>query len=180
MHLQTIKLAAAASLIAIAGAANATTVTFAYTNGASTEATGSFSFANGATGVLGYGDLTAFSITTQAVTYTLADVLPLTDYVHFGYDTAAVAFTVDTNSCGFAGCGFTSSLSAINSAGSFGFFFTAVPGSYLEYTTGNGNNIDSLTFNVQSVPEPASWALMLTGFGLAGTALRRRRVLAAG
>ncbi len=27
-----------------------------------------------------------------------------------------------------------------------------------------------------AVPEPASWALMLTGFGLAGVAMRRRRV----
>ncbi|MBU1376339.1 MAG: PEPxxWA-CTERM sorting domain-containing protein [Alphaproteobacteria bacterium] len=30
-----------------------------------------------------------------------------------------------------------------------------------------------------AVPEPATWALMLGGFGLAGTALRRRRALAA-
>ena len=30
-----------------------------------------------------------------------------------------------------------------------------------------------------NVPEPASWALLLTGFALAGTALRRRRALAA-
>lgn len=29
------------------------------------------------------------------------------------------------------------------------------------------------------VPEPATWALMISGFGLAGAALRRRRVLAA-
>ena len=30
-----------------------------------------------------------------------------------------------------------------------------------------------------AVPEPATWALMLTGFGLAGVALRRRRVAVA-
>jgi hypothetical protein len=29
------------------------------------------------------------------------------------------------------------------------------------------------------VPEPASWALMIGGFGLAGAALRRRRSLVA-
>ena len=29
-----------------------------------------------------------------------------------------------------------------------------------------------------AVPEPASWALMIAGFGLAGTALRRRRAIA--
>jgi len=30
-----------------------------------------------------------------------------------------------------------------------------------------------------AVPEPATWAMMITGFGLAGTALRRRRSIAA-
>ena len=30
-----------------------------------------------------------------------------------------------------------------------------------------------------AVPEPASWALMLSGFGLAGAALRRRRAVMA-
>lgn len=33
--------------------------------------------------------------------------------------------------------------------------------------------------NVHGVPEPATWALMLGGFGMAGAALRRRRALAA-
>lgn len=28
---------------------------------------------------------------------------------------------------------------------------------------------------LQGVPEPAAWAMMLAGFGLAGTALRRRK-----
>jgi hypothetical protein len=28
------------------------------------------------------------------------------------------------------------------------------------------------------VPEPASWALMIGGFGLAGASLRRRRAIA--
>lgn len=32
-------------------------------------------------------------------------------------------------------------------------------------------------FTLGSVPEPASWALMIGGFGLAGGALRRRRIL---
>jgi len=29
------------------------------------------------------------------------------------------------------------------------------------------------------VPEPASWALMITGFGLSGAMLRRRRMVRA-
>jgi|GEM_PF-2321326 len=40
--------------------------------------------------------------------------------------------------------------------------------------------VDNFTFDAtlpvgSSVPEPASWSLMLTGFGLAGAAVRRRR-----
>lgn len=43
-------------------------------------------------------------------------------------------------------------------------FGSAIPG---QPTGGNG------------VPEPATWAMMIAGFGMAGVALRRRRVLAA-
>lgn len=32
----------------------------------------------------------------------------------------------------------------------------------------------TLTYNYTPVPEPATWAMMLMGFGLAGTAMRRR------
>lgn len=41
----------------------------------------------------------------------------------------------------------------------------------------NGSSIfaDNLTFDLGgAVPEPATWAMMITGFGLAGGALRRR------
>jgi len=44
-------------------------------------------------------------------------------------------------------------------------------------TSGNNNiGMDDLAFGVASgaVPEPATWALMITGFGLAGARLRRR------
>jgi len=37
----------------------------------------------------------------------------------------------------------------------------------------------SVVNGVGGVPEPASWALMIAGFGLAGASLRRRRALAA-
>lgn len=40
--------------------------------------------------------------------------------------------------------------------------------------------IDNLDFSATAgVPEPASWALMIAGFGMTGASLRRRRVLAA-
>jgi hypothetical protein len=44
---------------------------------------------------------------------------------------------------------------------------------------GPGLAIDNFTFddNIQSnfVPEPATWAMMIAGFGMVGGALRRRR-----
>ena len=38
-----------------------------------------------------------------------------------------------------------------------------------------GGNSQTYNFEVAAVPEPATWAMMITGFGLAGAALRRRR-----
>ena len=35
--------------------------------------------------------------------------------------------------------------------------------------------IDNLSLSVGPVPEPATWAMMIAGFGLAGMAARRRR-----
>ncbi len=167
--------ALAASLLA-ATAASATTKVFEYDLGGSPVATGSFSYTTGSTGVLGYGDLTAFSVTVAGETYSLADALGLTDYVHFAYDTAANDFVVDPNTCGFAGCGFSSSLSAINSSGTFGYFFNGAPGSYAEYQTGTVGSMDSLTISAGGgVPEPATWAMMLVGFGGLGAAMRLSR-----
>jgi hypothetical protein len=46
-----------------------------------------------------------------------------------------------------------------------------------------GNNdiaVDTIGFNAgNAVPEPATWALMIGGFGLAGVSLRRRKAVAA-
>lgn len=48
-------------------------------------------------------------------------------------------------------------------------------GTYL-WTWGQGATADSLTIQVNSaVPEPATWAMMLLGFGLIGGAMRYRR-----
>jgi hypothetical protein len=44
------------------------------------------------------------------------------------------------------------------------------------FTANGGGNFDAIT---ASVPEPASWALMILGFGGAGAMLRRRRMAAA-
>ena len=47
----------------------------------------------------------------------------------------------------------------------------------------NQTGYDNITFgserpgNGNPVPEPATWALMISGFGMAGAMLRRRRAL---
>jgi hypothetical protein len=43
--------------------------------------------------------------------------------------------------------------------------------------TNDSFGIDDLRFSSNSVPEPATWGLMILGFGAAGSALRRRRTL---
>lgn len=40
-------------------------------------------------------------------------------------------------------------------------------------------NFSSDKVTITAVPEPATWGLMITGFGMAGAALRRRRAVAA-
>jgi hypothetical protein len=43
-------------------------------------------------------------------------------------------------------------------------------------TLATGTGSTTYNFEVAAVPEPASWALMLTGFGLVGATMRRRRI----
>lgn len=72
--------------------------------------------------------------------------------------------------------------SYVNAALSAGQFFAArfevntPPGDLTGYRGGNFLT-PSVTFTqgTAGVPEPTSWALMISGFGLAGAALRRRR-----
>ena len=64
------------------------------------------------------------------------------------------------------------------------FYLTGVslaPGNHSIDVTGNwgpkgGSFGGQLDFTVAAVPEPATWSLMIGGFGLLGAAMRRRRV----
>lgn len=43
------------------------------------------------------------------------------------------------------------------------------------FDSNSGDNSGFITFNITAVPEPATWALMLVGFGMIGFGLRSRR-----
>ena len=66
-----------------------------------------------------------------------------------------------------------------SSGGAFAFYFPngafRRPGVYFDFIF---NRTTSLTVtSTGAVPEPATWALLLAGFGAAGASLRRRRVV---
>lgn len=56
-------------------------------------------------------------------------------------------------------------------------------GQYIDFRVGPngsyGSDSTGLSLTVATVPEPASWALMIVGFGAAGMVLRRRRLATA-
>jgi hypothetical protein len=76
---------------------------------------------------------------------------------------------------------------ADNPGGNFSYFNRDAMGNLSGPTTGLSITPTSLVIAAApvvtpptgGVPEPASWAMMITGFGLAGAALRRRRLAAA-
>jgi len=70
--------------------------------------------------------------------------------------------------------------------GSYSLFFKAGDAGTLNFFTGTGSAdnvgplLDKVTLSITNaaVPEPAAWAMMLAGFGLVGTAMRRRQKMA--
>jgi hypothetical protein len=163
------------TLLLVAPSAHATTVNFSYLDAmANPVATGQFSYVTGSIGVLGYSDLTAFSVNTGFSTYTLADVAGFTDYLWFAYDTAANVFNINNNLCGFSGCGYIGSLGATNSTGTSGFFFNAAPGDFADYRNFNPVHFESIELTPVGAPDAGS-SLLLLGMSLAGLRAWRKR-----
>ena len=56
-----------------------------------------------------------------------------------------------------------------------GFYHDVGDQSAYVYDWAQGAQYTNYAFRIGSVPEPASWAMMVSGFGLAGAAMRRRK-----
>ncbi len=106
------------------------------------------------------------------------------------YRITATAFVADNNPSGVKLFGFTqfgrfdfATLDAAHPT----FTFTETdpfPGAYtlgfgVDYDGSYNNDSTGVNFTVTSVPEPATWSLMIAGFALTGFGARRRRALAA-
>ena len=105
-------------------------------------------------------------------TYTVAGTLRAVDAAAGN----GVLYQVGTLPIGFLapGASFDFDYSVGLSAGDQLYFFVGNAGSYSFDTTGL-----RLAISTADVPEPATWAMMIGGFGLAGGSLRRRRTVAA-
>ncbi len=168
--------------------ANAATVTEGFTFSDSSNAviaSGSFSYDSTATGTIGYSDLSAFSINLFGKFYDLSFVDSwvgnLDAYVYFGFDLGSRKFVPQAVN------GYDGSYSTILAAGDgfFGFFVspllgqadpanTGADGQIAEYSTEQAATASQVQVN--AIPEPSTWAMMIAGFlGLAGVALIRRR-----
>ena len=167
---------AAATCIAPAAQAAVTTVDFSFDRlDGSSVGHGSFSFDSALSGPLTYSDLDSFSLTIGGNSYDLGFVNSgnFSVYHYFGFNTVANAFVTQTVS------GFPTILAGLKNSYNEGFFvrndpaFTlarAYPGGELYF-----DNVSIVTSS-GAVPEAATWAMMIMGFGLVGASLRRRAV----
>ena len=175
--MKIIAVALAAAVAVAAMPASAYTYSFNYSStdsNAPFASTGSFTTNNALNGVGGH-DITSISGTVDADPITglvanpsrpnaqnSADGFFTYDNVYFGgnpvIDNAGVLFS------GASGLEYN--------------FFSDAPGVYELYsaTPGVGYGAHSVgTLSVAAIPEPATWGLLLAGFGMVGVAARRRK-----
>lgn len=89
----------------------------------------------------------------------LLPALPSSDAASFGETLPGIPFSAPVSRGGIAAAGFPSGASGAVAGGA----------------GGDGGNMGAVPVVASAIPEPNSWALMLTGYYLVGTAYRRRR-----
>lgn len=178
--MRNFKLCAAAALLATAGAASAATFTDIEPN--DSVATAQLLVHDGSISLTGHREAIAENTYTDFFRFYAAsgDALQLRlNVTSAGGDAylrlldGAGNFIAEDDDSG----GYPNSLLNYN-VGSTGYYIAAARGfgnSVYDYQlTVTGLTADP-TFGSAGVPEPAAWAMMLGGFGLAGSAMRRRR-----
>ncbi len=168
----------AAAAVAAPASAGTVLVNFDFLSGGSSAASGNFTYDSAKTGVIGWSDLLSYQITFPgANSYDLAFVNSGGDsvYDYLGFDTATHSFvTADI-------AGFPQIMSDIKDSFNGGFFLRDDAAYRVGNDYGPGSHgqfsFDTLNVSVSggAVPEPAEWALMLSGFALIGATLRRAR-----
>lgn len=156
-----------------------TMVTFSLDNNSVSLANGSFSYDAAKTGQLSYADLQSFTFSLPTSTYDLAFVNSgsFSVFRYFGFNATTQTFVTRTN------YDFPEILSAIKGNGVSGYFVRndAIATVFHDYAAGFGPvtytnvSINVTTSGVSAVPEPATWAMMLMGFGMVGYGLRTAR-----
>ena len=86
-----------------------------------------------------------------------------------GYSVVSSTAGVNSYTSAFSGANYTAGLTGHGLVHS-GITFITETGKY-------GTNRAHQSFAVAAVPEPATWAVMIVGFGMAGAMLRRRRLV---
>jgi hypothetical protein len=175
--------AAALALTAVAAPASAAVQIFASYDGSFADTT-SFTIVTDADltnvsfgasgGIPGAGTWNIADGTVNAGTTTLA-FLDFGGPFSYDYDDFYTGAEDFTFSASYLGNTVTAAFSPSNnqSGGFVGFLGNNVDG-----WESDANVESTLVATAGGVPEPASWALMIGGFGMAGAALRRRRVVA--
>jgi hypothetical protein len=174
---------------AVAAPAQAAVVTFDFSLNGNSRANGSFEYSDTKTGQLTFEDLESFTLTTvggaieladgtsrdfPSFTYSLTDVLGMSNR-YFGFDATARMLAAGT----FEGFDFPLVFAAYDDTASNGFLIdfyanNSGGGSVTDFAGGYQDGYDGISLTA-SVPEPASWALMLAGFAMVAGATRYRR-----
>lgn len=191
--MKTLGYAVALAVAAVSGTAGAATITFDDLAGSNGDAFSSYS-EDGFTFTKTSGDAFVAAVygnPTPDIFFgpnygSAAASFDLTsssgDFVFGGFDLAA-----SNGVANYVIAGFLNGASVFAFAGSYEGGFSTIGStstglvdkvSFLVTASGTSANIDNIVASVAAVPEPATWTMMLIGFGAVGAAMRsqRRRV----